>query len=94
MARLLTPEQVAKRLHVTKQTVWKWIRQGRLPARRFGERMYRISEADLTVMRPEPDRRDFLKWVEGVEQIKEAIAKRRGQHEDSTPLLRKARADR
>ena len=94
MARLLTPEQVAKRLHVTKQTVWKWIREGHLPARRFGQRMYRINEADLAVMRVGPAREDFLKWAKGVEQRKADLAKRHGRHEDSTPRLREEREGR
>ena len=43
---LLTPEQVAEILKVRKDTVYSWIRAGKLPAAKLGNR-YRISEEDL-----------------------------------------------
>lgn len=43
---LLTVEQVAEKLCITRQTIWKYIRDGRLPATSFGK-YYRIKKADL-----------------------------------------------
>jgi excisionase family DNA binding protein len=44
---LLTVKEVAARLKVNPQTVRRWIRSGRLPARRYGARGWRVSAADL-----------------------------------------------
>ena len=43
---LLTPEQVAEILKVRKDTVYSWIRAGKLPAAKLSNR-YRIAEEDL-----------------------------------------------
>ena len=44
--KLLTPEQVAKRLQVTEWTVYGWLRRGKLPALKLG-RLWRIRPEDL-----------------------------------------------
>ena len=44
--KLLTPEQVAKRLQVTERTVYAWLRRGNLPALKLG-RLWRIRPEDL-----------------------------------------------
>ena len=44
--KLLTPEQVAKRLQVTERTVYGWLRRGTLPALKLG-RLWRIRPEDL-----------------------------------------------
>jgi excisionase family DNA binding protein len=92
-AKLLTPEQVARRLNVSKQTVWRWIRAGRLRATRLGGRTYRISETDLLMSRvgPQPNVRA---WAREVEALKRGIAERGGQQQDSTPLVRREREGR
>lgn len=41
-----TPEEIAARYSVTKQTVWSWLRSGVLPAIRVG-RIYRIRPCDI-----------------------------------------------
>lgn len=46
MEKLLTIEQVAEILQVEKATAWKWCREGKIPAAKFG-RIYRIREQDL-----------------------------------------------
>lgn len=46
-SRLLSVDDTGLRLGVSRRTVWKWIRAGRLPVVRFGERTVRIREADL-----------------------------------------------
>ncbi len=52
----LTTEQVADVLHVSKQTVWKMIREGELPVRKVG-RKYLIPAASVATDTAEP-----LKW--------------------------------
>lgn len=42
-----TPEQVAEKLQLSVRTVWKYIREGRLPASQMGQRRYRISEEQI-----------------------------------------------
>jgi excisionase family DNA binding protein len=44
---LLTPEQVAERLNVSRVTVMKWLRQGRIPGRKLGEKLWRVHPDDL-----------------------------------------------
>src|SRR4029079_3703254 len=44
----LSPEDVASRLGFKTSTVAGWIRGGRLPAKRIGEKL-RVTEADLAV---------------------------------------------
>jgi excisionase family DNA binding protein len=41
-----TPEQVAEKLQISVRTVWKYIREGQMPASKIG-RGYRISEEQL-----------------------------------------------
>jgi excisionase family DNA binding protein len=46
--RLLTPEQVAERLGITKITAKAWLRTGKLPVTKLGERgLLRCRESDL-----------------------------------------------
>jgi len=46
--RLLTPEQVAERLGITKVTARAWLRQGKLPVTRLGSKgLLRCREAAL-----------------------------------------------
>jgi len=44
--KVYTPQEAAALLKLNTQTVWKYIRAGRLRASRIG-RVYRIREADL-----------------------------------------------
>lgn len=39
---LFTPSEVAEHLGVSKQTIWTWIRQGKLDAVKINSRNYRI----------------------------------------------------
>lgn len=43
----IKPSDVAKRLGVTRGAVYKWIREGKLKAVRFGENAVRIPRAEL-----------------------------------------------
>ena len=43
----LTVNDVAEKFHMKPATIRLWIRSGKLPARRFGERKYLIREADV-----------------------------------------------
>ncbi|KKN18509.1 hypothetical protein LCGC14_0955050 [marine sediment metagenome] len=46
----LSTIQVANLLGVHQNTVLKWIREGRLPARRFGVKLWRILRSDVEKM--------------------------------------------
>jgi len=52
MGKLLTPKQVAERLGVCRESVWRYIRKGKLKAIKYTARNFRITEKDLN---------DFLK---------------------------------
>lgn len=47
--KVYTPTEVAGLLKVNPQTVWKYIREGRLRASKLG-RVYRIRETDLELL--------------------------------------------
>lgn len=52
MLKLLTIAEVAEMLKVSRLTVWRWVRTGRLQAYRIG-RQYRIpEEAVLALLEP------------------------------------------
>jgi len=44
---LLTPEEVAKILKVSKRTVYRWIDSGELKVARIGRKTYRVFESDI-----------------------------------------------
>jgi excisionase family DNA binding protein len=44
--KLLTPEQVAERLQMSRLTIVHWLRVGKLPSIRLGK-LYRVREGDL-----------------------------------------------
>ena len=44
---LLTPEQVTERLAVSRITVMKWLRQGKIPGRKLGGKIWRVHPDDL-----------------------------------------------
>ena len=43
---LLTPEQVAERLHISRLTIGNWLRSGKLKGVKVG-RLWRVRESDL-----------------------------------------------
>ncbi len=45
--KLLTPEQAAELLQVSKRTMYEWLRNGEIPCERIGDRLIRIRENDL-----------------------------------------------
>ena len=47
----ITPCEAARLLHVNERTVRRWIREGKLKARRFG-RLLRIPKSDLEAQLP------------------------------------------
>jgi excisionase family DNA binding protein len=47
MNKLLKVPEVAKRLGISKRTVWRWIKDGKLKVYRLGEKTIRIDEKDL-----------------------------------------------
>jgi len=46
----LTVAEAASWLRIDPSTIWRWIKAGRLPARRLGPRTVRIHRADLEAM--------------------------------------------
>lgn len=46
---LLTPEEVAEWLRVTPDTIYRWLREGELPAIKLG-RLYRIPKAEVLAL--------------------------------------------
>lgn len=45
--RTLSPEQAAEKMGVCTRTILFWVREGRLPAKKYGRRTIRIRESDL-----------------------------------------------
>ncbi len=45
--RFLRLEEAAKRLGVSKKTLWRWVTEGKLPAYRLGEKLIFVKESDL-----------------------------------------------
>lgn len=52
---LLTPEQAAELLQVSKRTMYEWLRNGEIPSERIGERLIRVRRSDIL----SPDVRSF-----------------------------------
>src|SRR6185503_21245148 len=46
-SRLLTPEQAADVLQVSKRTMYEWLRRGEIPSVKFGDRLVRVRERDV-----------------------------------------------
>ena len=46
----LTCEEVAQQLRVSVETVWRWVRIGKLAAVKIGTRNYRIRQSDLAAL--------------------------------------------
>jgi excisionase family DNA binding protein len=46
-ARLLTPEQVAERLSVSRHTVMKWLRDGKITGHKLGGKIWRVHPDDV-----------------------------------------------
>jgi len=47
MEKMLTAQEVAKYYGVSVESVWRWIREGRLSAVSLTKRSYRIRQSDL-----------------------------------------------
>ena len=45
--RMLSPSEVAHRLNVSEESVRRWIRNGKLPATKIGDRLIRIPESAI-----------------------------------------------
>jgi excisionase family DNA binding protein len=42
----LTPQEIATRLKLTEATIWRWIRERKLPAIKVGPKVYRVKKED------------------------------------------------
>ncbi len=47
MNGMLTVKQVADRLHVNKETVYRWLRTGKLAGSKLGDKLWRITDDSL-----------------------------------------------
>lgn len=47
MENFYTPDEIAKALKVSKQSVLRWIKSGKLEAKQVSERSYRVRESDF-----------------------------------------------
>jgi excisionase family DNA binding protein len=45
--RLLTPDQVAERLSVSRHTVMKWLRDGKIISHKLGGKIWRVHPNDM-----------------------------------------------
>jgi excisionase family DNA binding protein len=84
--KLLTPEQVADRLQISRVTVMDFLRKGRLKGHRVGK-LWRIKEEDLEVfLEGEPTEED----LEDAKALDEALAdpRRYDYHETRRELGR------
>ena len=64
MPKLLTVEDVASALHLDKQTIWRYVREGRLPAKKVGRR-YLFQESALEAMLEPEEPQQSGKGTEG-----------------------------
>lgn len=61
MEALLTPEEVATRLRISRRTVVGWLQEGRIPGVKVGNRWrIRETQVDLLVRVPSAEDRDWL----------------------------------
>jgi excisionase family DNA binding protein len=87
MEKLITPEDAADRLAVSKNTILDWLRSGQLKGVKAG-RLWRLRERDLEefLKEPEPareaspadDRSDRFCWEEGDITITEPVEEAKG----------------
>lgn len=47
MTKYMTPREVADEMEVSPATVVRWVRDGVIPAKRFGPRIIKIERADV-----------------------------------------------
>ncbi len=47
MTKYMTPKEVATELEVSSATITRWVRDGVIPAKRFGPRVIKISRAEV-----------------------------------------------
>jgi excisionase family DNA binding protein len=80
MAKFYTPEEVAEELRVTRRAVYGWLKDGRLPGYRAGNR-WRIDPADVQA---------FLQAGQKSPVAGQVVV--HGSHVDVAPSVRAARA--
>lgn len=99
MKDLLTVEEVARRLKISKATVRRHIREGRLRAAKIG-RVVRISPEDVKSLFHPMDEvkksKSSLDWLEECRKLSRKIKKRHGGAllEDSSETIRSLREGR
>ena len=49
----LTPQEIASRLKLTEATIWRWIRERKLPAVKVGPKVYRVRKEDYEKIKEE-----------------------------------------
>lgn len=66
---LLTVAEAAQALRISKPTIWRWIREGRLHPVRLGRRMVRLRRAEVRAIAQKPDVADEPWWAKYVVSV-------------------------
>lgn len=98
---LLTIAQVCRAYGVSRTTLWRWIRDSRLPADRLGPRTLRVRRADVErllvpVGETPAVSREQLTALREIERVQREIARRRGGRpvSDATEAMARLRDER
>ncbi len=98
---LLTVAQVCRAYGVSRTTLWRWIRDGRLAADRLGPRSLRIRRGDVErllvpVGETPAVAREQLAAIREIERLQREITRRRGGRpvSDATEALARLRDER
>jgi excisionase family DNA binding protein len=97
-SELLTVAEAAQALRISKPTIWRWIREGRLHPVRLGRRVVRLRRSEVVGM-PRHKGDGAAEWKDVLQRLNtlnERILARRGgvPFESSVPLIHEARSGR
>lgn len=67
----LTVEQIAAHLQISKETVYRWLDQGKVPAHRVGRQWrFQVAEVDAWVQRGHADQAELNRASKGARRSK------------------------
>lgn len=88
MEDILRTEEVAAMLGVGEQTVWRYIRSGKIPARKIGKRYFVSRETILAMVKPLPPATTAQRSAESLRQIATDLERGPAANEDITAYER------